>query len=646
MSSTTITPKHIAQSVMAQFRYSTKFIIISIIFIVPLCLSLFTLLLELNKTTDFIEVETQGARALAIVEQEKKTASQAVVMATSHTSQLAIEPIKAAITSVRSQDILSTYNNLGATQNSLTPFELLSELSQSIANDKNLELDQHLDSSYLITTLVHSLPQVHQQFLMTLLTAQQVVNSGSFTPDTYIGLSNANQKMVLLIDNVDASIQVSFGANDQFSEQLLNQWQELQSSLTRFKTTIDDKILNPDSIEISSNTLKQQSEALNDQIHAFFYLAQPVLMETLEARISEQKNKKALVLGISSLAIIVAIFLLWGMYLSVINNLTQLQKTLHAVAEGDLSSRVKVQGRDEMQEIAKDANQMASSLELLVNNMSETINSLNTSVSQLKQVSVETLSGVEQQKSQTEQIAQSMEAMTSVAKHIDENAEHASQSAIKADEQAAQSQQLIQQLEGVMNDMQQESDQSQKALNKLIEDSRNIGQVSTAIDEIAEQTNLLALNAAIEAARAGEHGRGFSVVADEVRSLAQRTQVQTNQIHSIITTLQQATQDTQKSMELSQSRMYTSIKEVNVVGQALTTISGVITEINELNAQISQSATQQTQFTEQVSNQVEDIANIGETTRKGAQETELSTAQLDNVVTHLQDSISKLQQTS
>ena len=75
-------------------------------------------------------------------------------------------------------------------------------------------------------------------------------------------------------------------------------------------------------------------------------------------------------------------------------------------------------------------------------------------------------------------------------------------------------------------------------------------------------------------------------------------------------------------------------------------ISGVITEINELNAQISQSATQQTQFTEQVSNQVEDIANIGETTRKGAQETELSTAQLDNVVTHLQDSISKLQQTS
>jgi len=640
-----MTPKQIAQSVMAQFRYSTKFIIISIIFIVPLCLSLFTLLLELNKTTDFIEVETQGARALAIVEQEKQTASQAVVMATSHTSQLAMELIKTAITSVRSQDILSTYNNLGATQNSLTPFELLSELSQSIANDKNLELDQHLDSSYLITTLVHSLPQVHQQFLMTLLTAQQVVNSGSFTPDTYIGLSNANQKMVLLIDNVDASIQVSFGANDQFSEQLLNQWQALQSSLTRFKTTIDDKILNPDSIEISSNTLKQQSEALNDQIHAFFYLAQPVLMETLEARISEQKNKKALVLGISSLAIIVAIFLLWGM-LSVINNLTQLQKTLHAVAEGDLSSRVKVQGRDEMQEIAKDANQMASSLELLVNNMSETINSLNTSVSQLKQVSVETLSGVEQQKSQTEQIAQSMEAMTSVAKHIDENAEHASQSAIKADEQAAQSQQLIQQLEGVMNDMQQESDQSQKALNKLIEDSRNIGQVSTAIDEIAEQTNLLALNAAIEAARAGEHGRGFSVVADEVRSLAQRTQVQTNQIHSIITTLQQATQDTQKSMELSQSRMYTSIKEVNVVGQALTTISGVITEINELNAQISQSATQQTQFTEQVANQVEDIANIGETTRKGAQETELSTAQLDNVVTHLQDSISKLQQTS
>lgn len=635
-----------AKRLMAQFSYSIKFIVISLIFVVPLILSLALLQYEYSEEIRFTEKEIDGLSLVDRTSVEHRALAEALIIGQNFTSVLQETSSFSALGSNTVNKRLATYKASLQKQDLNASFAALIQLNQSVADYSNLELDLALSTSYLVTTLVETLPHAQAQLAKTADLARVVLNEGGFTPDTYIGLSGANQKLSLAIMNVDESIQVSLEADADISSQLSSKWQMLLKDLYEYQKLIQASILDPDNFEISANVLEANSLATNQGIYEFESALSPVLTQNLQQRIDDAWFKNIIIFLISITAVLLAGYLFTGMYQSVIENIKRVVMGVHCIAEGKLSTRVKVEGRDEMRDIADDTNHMAENFEHLVDRLSDAIRTLSQSSTALKSVTEQTIEGVQKQKQGTESIANSMVTMTKVATDVDELSEKASGSAIEAVSEAEQGLKLVNGLQTVMQEMQQESSRSQEALNRLVEDSKDIGQVSSAINEIAEQTNLLALNAAIEAARAGEQGRGFAVVADEVRTLAQRTQDQTNQIHEIISKLQQATQDTRVSMEQSREQMNLSVQEASVVGTALKQISKVIETINQSNTDISTLASQQSSVTREVASKVEEIAHISESTRLGAQDTDQSADGLTHLVKLLEDELSTVQKGS
>lgn len=634
-----------AKTLMSQFRYSIKFTIISVIFLVPLILSLVLLQYEYSDDIRFTDQERKGVALVQVIQNEQLALATNIIDAKSSFTSL-LSQHQAALNNLPSKRVKTSIDGyLQALENGdkQGAFKALSALSQGIADVTNLELDLALDTSYLITTLVRSLPLMQDQLAMTSALALQVTQAGSFTPDSYIGLSNANQKLPVMLKGVEQSIQVSLDATPAIEKAAGVQWLTLQRSLVNHQRTIQQQILDPDNISITGSQLLSTSKALNQQLSDFAASLIPILDDLLQVRIAQAEFKNNVILSVSVIAVLLAIYLFIGMYLSVTENIKQVVVAVHSIADGDLSSRVNVSGKDEMRDIADDMNHMTENLQTLVARISGAIDTLSQSALSLKGITANTKQDVTEQKSGTELIAHSMQQLTQVAQAIDKNSGTASQSAEEAQGEAQQGKQLVNRLQSVMRDMQTESSRSQEALNRLVEDSKNIGQVSSAINGIADQTNLLALNAAIEAARAGEHGRGFAVVADEVRTLAQRTQDQTSQIHEIISKLQQATKDTELSMEQSRVQMDESVKESEVVEASLQRITEVISTINSMSGEISALATEQSNVTHSVASQVEGIAAISESTLKGAQETELSAEDLLVVVTSLKNELAQLQ---
>src|SRR5579872_2559720 len=312
-----------------------------------------------------------------------------------------------------------------------------------------------------------------------------------------------------------------------------------------------------------------------------------------------------------------------------------------AITTGDLTCPdLEIQSNDELGDLAVALNKMSGNLKRMIVAISENSLQVASASEELSSSASLQAQGADSQNDQTAQIAAAMQEMASTVQHVSENCAQATQAAHRAAETAREGGTVVQQALAQMHSIAESVVGTAKQIGELGKSSDQIGRVTAVIDDIADQTNLLALNAAIEAARAGEQGRGFAVVADEVRKLAERTTTATKEIAQMIKNIQDETKIAVTAMEGGTKEVEEGVVSTGQAGDALKEIIHMSDEVGEMITHIATAATEQSSASEEINNNMEQIAKLVRESATGAQQSAKACQDLSGLALDLQKTVS------
>ncbi|MCL2913808.1 methyl-accepting chemotaxis protein [Shewanella corallii] len=320
-------------------------------------------------------------------------------------------------------------------------------------------------------------------------------------------------------------------------------------------------------------------------------------------------------------------------------SLSKVNHALDVLAGGNLTHKLDDSGHDEFGELARNCNRLIDSLRGLIQGILDRSTQLAAAAEETSAITTQTEAGIQDQRSQVNLIAQATTELNARSHDVAQSATSALEQVEKADAEAQHMQTIADENKQIIQHLADEVAKAGQVINKVHADSASISTILDVIRGIADQTNLLALNAAIEAARAGEQGRGFAVVADEVRSLASRTQDSTQEIHQMIEILQKGTQEAVAVMENGRAQAQACVEKTEQANEALTAISDSVHRAFDAGNQITHAANEQSQLSQDVSVKLDHIAAISEESATGAEQTAISSAEVAKLAEELQSSV-------
>ena len=439
--------------------------------------------------------------------------------------------------------------------------------------------------------------------------------------------SEANKKV--LLDTTDAFLADMSKARSGLPAALSSQLEEAQAGIRRYREVLVEVAALFEQKQSLRQQVDQQSQAMDSIMTG--------LMDT-QQRLARDDQHRAFI----QIAVLTVLALVVGLFASVLISrqitgpLALTVELARRIAKGDLTVQAKSSRKDELGDLQNAMQDMAQSLNTLVQGIGNGVTHISTSAEKLSAMSEQTSAGVRQQKVEVDQVATAMHEMASTVQEVARNTTDASAAATLADQQARHGSAVVKQATVQISELSVAIEDLGAAMNVLSQDSEQIGKVIDVIKAVAEQTNLLALNAAIEAARAGEQGRGFAVVADEVRSLAQRTQDSTKEIEALIVTLQQGTQAASTLMTSSRERTLDTVVLAQKAEQAITEINHSIGTIQQMSLQISAAAEQQSAVADEINRSIVSVRDVADQSAVASEESAAATIELASLGQDLQ----------
>ena len=657
-------------AILNRLNFTWKFALIFVLYLIPVGYVIFISLTEHTKAIDQAELERNGVEYMTSLRplfehmaqtrgmtnaylngktelQQKITAKRSAV----DKELAALRNVDAQLgavlhTASMAESIQNDWNSVVKNAFTMKPakafaahtavIEKVLALKVHVLETSKLLLDPSLDSNFMASALSLRIPTLAENMGKARGLGAGIVAAGSFTSELYLKLSG----FIQTIENANTAMMhgfdIVFESNASASKQLSTLRNNANSATQSFIQLTRKEILETEKININSaDYFSKGTQAISENIKLYDAVL-PVLDNVLQQRINKFENKIVVNIISSLVLLVVALYLFAGFYRSLMNSINSIKSAVHAMAGGDLTAQVKITAQDEMQLIASDMNMMIEKINALVGQVISSANQVVITSEESVAASEDTRDGVNKQNMELELVATAMNEMSATVHEVANNAASTAEATRSADKEANNGRNVVNQTIQSINDLSNEMQQASNVIKQLEADSESIGSVLDVIRGIAEQTNLLALNAAIEAARAGEQGRGFAVVADEVRTLASRTQDSTQEIQTMIEKLQQGSRNAVKVMDAGMEQTEKTIATAAEAGTTLETITAAVDHIASMNEQIASAAEEQSSVAEEINRNVVNVRDVAENTASNANQTASSSETLKGVASQLQ----------